>query len=100
MRTEVHTYKPGEHCVTVRKGTRVYRVIGPKSSALEAAKLAVAFLLLGCGGAKDGFAMDLAECDFARTCAEAVSCRMDVAEKYGRPKTTVGHCQTVDGGGP
>jgi hypothetical protein len=73
-------------------------VIGPKAGALEAAKLAVAFLLSSCGGARDGFARDLAACELAPTCAEAVSCRMDVAERYGRPQSTVGRCEYKDGG--
>lgn len=95
MRTEVHRYLPGEHCITLTKGTRVYRVIGPAKAALEGAKLAMAFLLASsCGAsAREDFARDLAACELAPTCAEAVRCRTDAAVRYGRPLSTVGRCE-------
>lgn len=42
------------------------------------------------------FAADIAMCEQAPTCADAVLCRKAVAEKYGRPFS--GRCEPLDGG--
>lgn len=57
-----------------------------------------AVLLLSCGDKRASFASDVAACELAPTCAEAVECRASVALKYGRDPNTVGHCEPLDGG--
>ena len=59
-----------------------------------------ALLLLSCGGSERGsFAADVASCELAPTCEEAVRCRSVVAVKHHRPPETVGRCER-EGGSP
>jgi hypothetical protein len=51
-------------------------------------------LLLACGNPNADYASDVAKCELAPTCAEAVQCRKDAAIKAHRdPEKTVGHCE-------
>lgn len=73
-------------------------------SKIGAAAIGAAALVLvvkactGCGGTdrKAEFAVDLATCDLAKTCNDYVTCRKDVAAKYGRQFS--GTCVAKDGG--
>jgi hypothetical protein len=55
-------------------------------------------LTVSCASKSASFASDIAPCELAPTCAEAVKCRLDVAKKYNRDPSTVGHCEPLDGG--
>lgn len=70
---------------------------------LGAAVASVVMIVMGANGCTPknnaAFAADVALCEQAPTCADAVLCRKAVAEKYGRPFS--GHCEPypTDAGG-